>query len=126
QVDVVGSYAEAMDQFPAVLYSLAIVDIRLGADDDAAFKGFEWVDMLRRLRQPLPVLFLCEEGDDPSTLYARLEHPAFAVQAADVLVRVAGRADALRRHVREVLGRVFYVSALLETEEGGPLFVDQP
>jgi DNA-binding response OmpR family regulator len=121
QVDAAASYSEAIDLLASNTYQLALVDIRLGETSADAEAGFNWVEMNRRLNYQTPVIFISGEGDSD-----RIYKAAFEYGAKDFINKGNFRPLHLRRRIRDILRRIFYVQAVLHTDDEVPLVAGRP
>jgi CheY-like chemotaxis protein len=110
QVDIAGDYSEAIDKLTSQVYHLATVDIRLSDLDAADVQGRDLVDIVRRLRQSVDVIFISAYGSSAETRRA-----AFDLGARDFIDKGDFQPQHLRLRVRRILRRIIYVTADVDT-----------
>lgn len=121
QVDSASTYEEAIDKLSTNVYQLATVDIRLSNTNAEDTKGFDWAEITRRLNQQIPVIFISAYSDP-----ARLYKAAFDYKAEDFIDKGDFNPLHLRRRVRDILSRTFYVSASLKSDSKQALKTGEP
>lgn len=112
EVDIAGTYGEAIDKLSENSYQLATVDINLKDTDASDQRGIVWADMKRRLNQPVPIIFISGYADRNPEMYKA----AFEQKAEYFIDK--GHLDPvqLRRRVRDILSRTIYVGMHIEHE----------
>jgi CheY-like chemotaxis protein len=116
QVDVASTYSEAIDRLTSQVYRLATVDIRLSDLDSTDVRGVELIDMIRRLRDSVDIIFISAYGTP-----AQIQKAAFDFGARDFIDKGDFRPQHLRRRVRSILSRLIYISVTVDTGAETPV-----
>lgn len=105
QVDVVGSYQEAVDKILNVSYHLATIDIRLDNINHKDARGLELLEMAKRFGQDIPSIIISAVASSEQIAWAMSE-----LRALDFIDKSKFKPEKFRRQIRAIFSRTIFIN----------------